>query len=397
MYSYFLKFFTAVFFTLVLSLGFSGKAEAGRYTCHFSCIRRSQLTGICCTTGRCSYVGSVSDILTRLDRSSVVAAGYLVNPVYYTIQQRDVAIESASADTCGASDCLSTCQAQCGGRLASAGELSGEQEACLDAVGRPAYVRNDFDTACRTGILNESGDSYSPAPTDLPYIISSTRLTAPSCDATPLAAATDPSGGTACTTPAPAIPANAAPKRCSFFCIQTGMGPNDTTVDTAGNTCSNARLISHTGRVACSAAGECACVDECKSTCGAVGGKSLCFLGSGNPDQVNICHGATGVAQAHAPTCSADAAAAGSPTTLTNPLNTTDIGELIARFIRAITGIAGSMALLMMVVGGVIWMTAEGSDRVQVGQTIIKNSFLGLILIFFAFSLVSLFLAVLGL
>lgn len=78
-------------------------------------------------------------------------------------------------------------------------------------------------------------------------------------------------------------------------------------------------------------------------------------------------------------------------------MNTTDIGELIARFIRALTGIAGSMALLMLVVGGVMWMTAEGSDRVGTAQTIIKNACLGLLLIFFAYSLVSLFLLVLGL
>jgi hypothetical protein len=91
-----------------------------------------------------------------------------------------------------------------------------------------------------------------------------------------------------------------------------------------------------------------------------------------------------------------DIEAEGSSRTLTNPLNTTDIGEFIARFIRAVTGIAGSMALLMFVVGGVIWMTAEGSDRVKLAQTILKNASLGLVLIFFAYSLVSLFLAVLG-
>lgn len=87
----------------------------------------------------------------------------------------------------------------------------------------------------------------------------------------------------------------------------------------------------------------------------------------------------------------------GSPTTLDNPLHTTSISELIARLIRAISGIAGSMALLMFVVGGVMWMTAEGSDRVGMAQTILKNASIGLVLIFLSYSLVSLFLAVLGL
>lgn len=55
------------------------------------------------------------------------------------------------------------------------------------------------------------------------------------------------------------------------------------------------------------------------------------------------------------------------------------------------------MALLMFVVGGVMWMTAEGSDRVGMAQTILKNASIGLVLIFLSYSLVSLFLAVLGL
>lgn len=87
----------------------------------------------------------------------------------------------------------------------------------------------------------------------------------------------------------------------------------------------------------------------------------------------------------------------GSPTTLTNPLHTTSISELIARVIKAISGIAGAMALLMFVVGGVMWMTAEGSDRVGAAQTILKNASIGLVLIFLSYSLVSLFLGVLGL
>ncbi len=87
----------------------------------------------------------------------------------------------------------------------------------------------------------------------------------------------------------------------------------------------------------------------------------------------------------------------GSPTTLTNPLGTTSISELIARLIKALSGIAGSMALLMFVVGGVMWMTAEESERVGTAQTILKNASIGLVLIFLSYSLVSLFLGVLGL
>lgn len=357
-----------VFITSLFILGTGSSVLAEGPVCRFTCLEYANVQSLC------------TDYARR------------PGPAYIYFQtNRDQAFDSASLCSASTNGCQDACIRTCNG-----GTITNGSDALPTDGGRPFCILGGPPSngagPMYTGILACPGGYSGSGPTP---VTRSDAWTAPHCEAAAVAPSSGPSGS-ACTTPAPAIPANAAPKRCSFSCIQTGLGANDTSVDDAGNTCSSARLIPHTGRVACSAAGECACIDECKSTCGAVGGKSLCFLGPGNPDQVNICHGATGIAQAHAPTCSADAAAAGSPTTLTNPLNTTDIGELIARFIRAITGIAGSMALLMMVVGGVIWMTAEGSDRVQVGQTIIKNSFLGIILIFFAFSLVSLFLAVLG-
>ncbi len=173
-----------------------------------------------------------------------------------------------------------------------------------------------------------------------------------------------------------------------------GSGAVQTTPDA---TCVNVNVVRRVGARACSSEGECACVEECKSVCGSEGGKSRCFIAPNHPDQLQACRGAGTISQARPPKCEVPADAVGSSRTLDNPLHTEDIGELIARFIRALSGIAGAMALLMFVVGGVIWMTAEGSDRVSTAQTILKNASIGLILIFFAYSIVSLFLSVLGL
>lgn len=137
----------------------------------------------------------------------------------------------------------------------------------------------------------------------------------------------------------------------------------------------------------------CANDGDCASRCnGACGDGATCLLATATPPPEP---GA--LAHCVLPNATGASATPGSPTTLDNPLHTTSISELIARVVRALTGIAGSMALLMFIVGGVMWMTAEGSDRVGMAQTILKNASIGLVLIFLSYSIVSLFLAVLGL
>jgi hypothetical protein len=70
------------------------------------------------------------------------------------------------------------------------------------------------------------------------------------------------------------------------------------------------------------------------------------------------------------------------------PLGTTDINELIGFIIRAITGIVGSIALLMFVAGGFVWMTAAGNEeRVKLGKNILIWSTLGLVVIFSAYAI----------
>lgn len=72
--------------------------------------------------------------------------------------------------------------------------------------------------------------------------------------------------------------------------------------------------------------------------------------------------------------------------TLPNPLGTTSPEELIGRVIKAVLSIVGSLALLMFIYGGFMWMTAQGSSEgVKKGQEIIKWSVAGLLLIFSAY------------
>ena len=70
------------------------------------------------------------------------------------------------------------------------------------------------------------------------------------------------------------------------------------------------------------------------------------------------------------------------------PLGTTSVQEIIGNVIQAILGIVGSIALLMFVIGGFVWMTAAGNpERVKLGKNIIIWSVIGLAVIFAAYAI----------
>ena len=81
------------------------------------------------------------------------------------------------------------------------------------------------------------------------------------------------------------------------------------------------------------------------------------------------------------------------PIHLYNPLGAdTDVPAFIGRGIRGVLGLIGAIALLMFIYGGVTWMTAGGdAKRVEGAKSIIKNSVIGLLLIFFSYSLIGVF------
>lgn len=82
-------------------------------------------------------------------------------------------------------------------------------------------------------------------------------------------------------------------------------------------------------------------------------------------------------------------------TAITNPLGdkTNSIPLLLGKVINASLGIVGSLALVMFIYGGFIWMLAAGNDqKVQKGKDIILWAVIGLIVIFSSYALVNLVL-----
>ncbi len=68
--------------------------------------------------------------------------------------------------------------------------------------------------------------------------------------------------------------------------------------------------------------------------------------------------------------------------TLTNPLGETDVRVIIARLIQGALGLTGSIAFLMIMYGGFLWMTAMGNDAmVNKGKQILVWAVLGIVLI----------------
>ena len=86
------------------------------------------------------------------------------------------------------------------------------------------------------------------------------------------------------------------------------------------------------------------------------------------------------------------------PVQLPNPLTgkttfdekTEGIPTLLGRVINAILGIVGSLALVMFIYGGIIWMTSSGNaEQVTKGKNIVIWATIGLVVIFSAYALVS--------
>jgi hypothetical protein len=83
--------------------------------------------------------------------------------------------------------------------------------------------------------------------------------------------------------------------------------------------------------------------------------------------------------------------------TVTNPLGTDDISVLIGRIIKALLGIIGSLALIMFVAGGLMWMTSAGNEKqVSAGKNTIVWAAVGLIVVFFSYVLVKFVLEAIG-
>jgi len=76
------------------------------------------------------------------------------------------------------------------------------------------------------------------------------------------------------------------------------------------------------------------------------------------------------------------------PRYLDNPLGTSSLAEIIARIISIFTGVSGSIALLMFVYGGIMWLTSGGdSGKVEAGRKAMVWAVIGLIVIFGSYAI----------
>ena len=75
---------------------------------------------------------------------------------------------------------------------------------------------------------------------------------------------------------------------------------------------------------------------------------------------------------------------------LTNPLGGVSTPQsLIGRVIDSVLGAVGSIALLMFVYGGLVWMTSSGNqEKVKKGRDILVWSAIGLVVIFMSYTII---------
>lgn len=66
-----------------------------------------------------------------------------------------------------------------------------------------------------------------------------------------------------------------------------------------------------------------------------------------------------------------------------------DIVQAFVNFMRLLLGFVGAAVLIMFVYGGFIWLTSHGNtEDIKKGQGIVKNAFIGLVIVFGAYTAV---------
>lgn len=91
---------------------------------------------------------------------------------------------------------------------------------------------------------------------------------------------------------------------------------------------------------------------------------------------------------------------AAGPTTidLENPLGTTDTFVIVGeRVVKPVLGIIGSIALIMFVYGGFMWLTSGGSpDKIKTGRDVFMWSSIGIVVILSSYVLLKFVFDALG-
>jgi hypothetical protein len=75
---------------------------------------------------------------------------------------------------------------------------------------------------------------------------------------------------------------------------------------------------------------------------------------------------------------------------LDDPLGGTTPEQFIGQVIKSVLGVVGSLALVMFIYGGLVWMTAAGnSQKIDKGKSILTWATIGLVVIFASYALVN--------
>ncbi|MBT7553447.1 hypothetical protein HN670_03185 [bacterium] len=76
---------------------------------------------------------------------------------------------------------------------------------------------------------------------------------------------------------------------------------------------------------------------------------------------------------------------------LYNPLGNVDnLPALINNGIKGVLGIVGAVSLIMMVIGGVTWMTSAGNaDRIRRGRDTLVWAIMGLLAVFLSYAIIN--------
>lgn len=79
------------------------------------------------------------------------------------------------------------------------------------------------------------------------------------------------------------------------------------------------------------------------------------------------------------------------PSVVTDPTGApATLNMIIANMAKLVLGLVGVLALIMFIIGGITWMTSAGNaEAVKKGKGILVWSAIGLIVCFFAYSLVT--------
>ena len=74
---------------------------------------------------------------------------------------------------------------------------------------------------------------------------------------------------------------------------------------------------------------------------------------------------------------------------ITNPISTNDFSKLVENFLLWVLSVAGALTLLMLVTGGVLYVTSSGNEqKIEAAKKMIIWTILGLILILASYSII---------